>query len=84
MDRANSLALAREARRFVVKAGADTLRFDHATNPITEEQIHSYLVHEDGFLRVPVLIMGDLLVRGFTEEIYGELLEPVAKREAGR
>jgi hypothetical protein len=31
-------------------------------------------VHEDGFLRVPLLIMSDLLVRGFTEDLYREAL----------
>jgi hypothetical protein len=34
-----------------------------------------YLVHEDGFMRVPVLILGDLLVRGYTEELYAEAVE---------
>lgn len=82
MDRRATLALTRKARRFFVKAGEDTLRFDQATNPITEEQVQSYLVHEDGFLRVPVLLMGDLLVRGYTEEIYREALEPPAERGA--
>jgi hypothetical protein len=80
VDRATTLALARRARRFVVKVGADTLRFDQATNPITEAQVHSYLVHEDGFLRVPVLLMGDLLVRGYTEEIYREALGSADER----
>ena len=74
MDRAGTLALTRRARRLLIKVGADTLRFDAATNPITEEQIHSYLVHDDGFLRVPVLHRGDLLVRGYTEDLYWEAL----------
>lgn len=74
MDRAQSLELARRARRFLIKVGQDTLRFDSATNPITEAQIQSYLVHDDGFLRVPVLHLGDLLVRGYTEELYREAL----------
>ena len=29
-----------------------------------------YLVHEDGWMRVPVLIDGRLLVRGYTEALY--------------
>jgi hypothetical protein len=33
-----------------------------------------HLVHEDGFMRVPVLILGDLLVRGYTEALYAEAL----------
>ncbi len=76
MDRARSRALARRARRFLIKVGQDTLRFDSATNPITEGQIQSYLIHDDGFLRVPVLHVGDLLVRGYTEELYREALKP--------
>jgi len=32
-----------------------------------------YLVHEDGFMRVPVLVMADLLVRGYTEALYHEV-----------
>lgn len=33
-----------------------------------------YLVHEDGFLRVPLLILDDLFVRGYTEDLYREAL----------
>ncbi len=58
----------------MIKVGGDTLRFDSATNPISEQQIQTYLVHDDGFLRVPVLLTGDLLVRGYTEELYREAL----------
>ena len=75
MTREETLDLARKARRLMIKVGGDTLRFDSATNPITEQQVHAYLVHEDGFLRVPVLAMGDLVVRGYTEELYREALE---------
>jgi hypothetical protein len=32
-------------------------------------------VHRDGFLNVPVLLVGDLLVRGYTPELYREALE---------
>lgn len=74
MTREETVDLARQARRFLIKVGQDTLRFDAATNPITEGQIHAYLVHDDGFLRVPVLAIGDLLVRGYTEELYREAL----------
>jgi hypothetical protein len=31
-------------------------------------------VHEDGFMRVPVLVLDDLLVRGYTDELYAEAL----------
>jgi hypothetical protein len=31
-------------------------------------------VHDDGFLRVPVLLIGDVLVRGYTDALYREAL----------
>lgn len=76
MGRTESVALAQRARRLLVKAGRETLRFDAQQKPITEAEVHAYLVHEDGFLRVPVLLAGELLVRGYTEELYREALGP--------
>jgi len=70
VDRAGTLALARGARRLLAKTGPDVVRL---TRP-TDADVLKYLVHEDGFLRVPVLVLGDLLVRGFTEELYREAL----------
>ena len=71
MDRAATLALARSARRLFVKAGDSLVRLDA---PFIEADVARYLVHEDGFLKVPVLLVGDLLVRGYTEELYREAL----------
>ena len=70
--------MARGARRFLIKAGKDTLRFDAATRPLGEAEAAAYLVHDDGLLRVPILILGDLLVRGYTEELYREALDAPA------
>jgi hypothetical protein len=42
--------------------------------PIGDAALTQYLVHDDGFLRVPVLVLGDLLVRGYTDELYREAL----------
>jgi len=84
VDRAATLALARRARRFRIKVGQETLRFDAEANPITEAQINTYLVHDDGFLRVPVLVLGDLLIRGFTDELYREALEETFEKGAPR
>jgi len=66
VDRAATLALARGARTLLVK-GDGILRLDA---PLTEADVVRHLVHEDGFLRVPVLVLGDVLVRGYTEELY--------------
>jgi len=52
-----------------VKAGREILSFDEG-RPITPAEIDAYLVHADGFVNVPVLLMDDLLVRGYTEELY--------------
>jgi hypothetical protein len=35
----------------------------------------THLHQGEGFLRVPVLVVGDLLVRGYTEDLYREALE---------
>jgi hypothetical protein len=57
-----------------VKAGDRILRFG-PNRPISDDEIRSYLVHpSDGFLNVPVLILGDLLVRGYTDALYREAL----------
>ena len=58
-----------------MKAGSEILRFDASTQPATEADVFTYLVHEDGFLRVPVLVIGDLLVRGYTDALYREAFE---------
>ena len=71
MDREATLALARAARRLLVKSGDGVLSLD---GPFTDADIVRYLVHQDGFLRVPVLVLGDVFVRGYTEELYREAL----------
>jgi arsenate reductase-like glutaredoxin family protein len=72
VDRAATLALARCARRILVKAGEGVARLEA---PLAEDDVARSLVHEDGFLRVPVLLVGDLLVRGYSEELYREALD---------
>jgi len=71
LDRAETLALARQAREAWIKVGSDLL---HVTRPLTEADAEAHLLHEDGFLRVPVLVDGDRLVRGFTESLYRQAL----------
>ena len=71
IDRAATLALAADVRRMLVKVGDTRTRLDA---PFTEADVTRHLVHEDGFLRVPVLLVGDLLVRGYTEDLYHEAL----------
>ena len=74
IDRDGALRLARAARRFLVKTGAGFLERDAAREPESEAEALEWLLHEDGLLRVPVLVWGDLLVRGFTDELYERAL----------
>ena len=81
MDRAGALALARAARRLLIKTGQETLRFDPAHQPLADAEALRYLVHDDGLMRIPVLVWDDLLVRGYTEELYREALDAEAGTE---
>jgi hypothetical protein len=74
LDCAAAVELARRARRLFVKAGAEILHFDARDRPITDAEVGAWFVHEDRFLRVPVLVWGDLLVRSYTEALYREAL----------
>lgn len=65
--------LAREARDIYVKHGQEILHFEAGRNPMGDEQALAYLVHEDGGLRVPVLVREGLLVRGYTEDLYARV-----------
>jgi len=79
VDRAAALALARQARRLLVKAGAEVRRLEGGP-ALVEAEAARHLVHDDGLLRVPVLVLGDLLVRGYTEDLYREALGPSPSR----
>ena len=72
IDRAATLALASGARTLLVKAGDGVLRLEA---PFTDDDISHHLVHEDGFLRVPVLVLGEIFVRGYTEALYRTVLD---------
>jgi hypothetical protein len=47
---------------------------DARRRPLDDAGVERHLVHEDGFMRVPVLVIGDLLVRGYTDALYAEAL----------
>ena len=74
VNRAATRVLARSATRLLVKAGPEILRVD-ARGPLSDADIDRYLVHQDGFLNVPVLLLDTMLIRGFTEPLYHEALE---------
>lgn len=43
---------------------------------LSDDEIAGALLHSDGFVNVPILIVGDLLVRGFTDDLYREAFPP--------
>ncbi len=74
VNRDGALRLARDARYFLIKSGAGFVRHDAGRDPVSEAQALEWLLHEDGLLRVPVLVWRNLLVRGYTDELYEEAL----------
>ena len=76
MDREGTITLARRAQRFLVKSGATVIALDRARQPVSDADVLALLLHEDGLIRVPVLLLDDLLVRGFTDDLYRQILTP--------
>jgi arsenate reductase-like glutaredoxin family protein len=74
VDRDATLALARHARRLLLKTATDVIRVDADHTSFDDPRVARALVHEDGLMRVPILVVGDVLVRGYTEELYAEVL----------
>jgi len=70
VDRDGALRLARGAKRFLIKTGDGFVEHDASREPVSDAQALDWLLHEDGLLRVPVLVWGDMLVRGYTDALY--------------
>lgn len=50
-----------------MKVGTELTELDAAA---PREDLMRFLIHEDGFLRIPVLVVGETLVRGWHEDAY--------------
>jgi arsenate reductase-like glutaredoxin family protein len=74
VDRSAALELARGARRFFIKAGTGFVQHDADREPVSEARALEWLLHDDGLLRVPVLVWGDMLVRGYSDDLYDRAL----------
>ena len=74
MSREETLRLGRAAREIWVKAGGEVRRFGADEPLLSDAELAQYLVHEDGWMRLPVLVAGPLLVRGYTEALYRRAL----------
>jgi len=70
-----TLELIRPCRRFFVKVGEEVFIWDRDQEEVPEEALRRHFVHLDGFINIPVLIVGTTsAVRGFLPDIYTELL----------
>ena len=69
-----TMNLLRPARRFFIKGKGEHL-FPRPGEPgATPEDLRRHFIHEDGMMRVPVLLAGDVAVRGFHPELYRQAL----------
>jgi hypothetical protein len=70
-----TLDLIRPCRRFFVKVGEEVFVWDRDQEEVPEEALRRHFVHLDGFIRIPVLIVGTAAaIRGFLSDIYTEIL----------
>jgi arsenate reductase-like glutaredoxin family protein len=68
--------LVRQHRWLWVKVGSAIHEWDLDQAEMTDDEIQQYLIHRDGRLRVPVLSRSPILIRGFTEDLYRQILSP--------
>ncbi len=71
---AEAMQIARRFPTLYVRMGGTVLRWDQRESPIPEADLKRAFIHEDGQLRIPVLIVGDVICRGFDEVTYARLL----------
>ncbi|MGZ4802610.1 MAG: hypothetical protein ACXV9P_08405, partial [Acidimicrobiia bacterium] len=62
-------------RKFFVKAGEEMFLWDRDQEEVPNEALRRHFVHTDGFMRIPVLIVGTTAVRGFLPEVYTQILK---------
>ncbi len=75
-----TLEIIRPCRQFFVKVGEEVFVWDRDQEEVPEEALRRHFVHLDGFIRVPVLIVGTAAaIRGYLPDVYGEHL-PSASR----
>jgi hypothetical protein len=62
--------LIRPAQRFFIKGRERPLVLERGAPQAGEEALRRHFIHEDGRLRVPVLLAGHVAARGFTPALY--------------
>jgi arsenate reductase-like glutaredoxin family protein len=78
-----ALAIARKATEIHVAKGKRVVRVDMKAQP-SDEELLALLIGPSGYLRAPVIRKGTVLLVGFDEGAYREVLEGRAAREKSR
>ncbi len=69
-----TLALVRERRICHVRWEGSMRTWNQAESPVPAERLRQYFVHEEGRIRVPILVAEEVIVRGYDEETYRRVL----------
>jgi hypothetical protein len=72
--RDEALALARAAETVVVARGKKVVTFDMKHDPPDDETLLAHLLGPTGNLRAPTVRQGKMLLVGFSEEAYRQML----------
>ena len=64
----------RPVRRFFIKGKGEHLLLERGGPGADPGALRRHFIHEDGLMRVPVLLGGDLAVRGFAPDLYQHAL----------
>ena len=72
--REEALKLAKTARKVVVGKGNKVVVFDMKKEPPDDDTLVSQLLGPSGNLKAPTVRVGDILVVGFGEEAYRQIL----------
>jgi arsenate reductase-like glutaredoxin family protein len=73
--RDEALALAKCAQIVVVSKGKNVVRFDMRKDPPSDDVLIEHLLGPTGNLRAPALRKGNLLLVGFNESSYQQMLD---------
>ena len=74
MKASDALRLAKAAAKIIVAKGKKFVAFDMRSAPPDDQTLLKHLLGPTGNLRAPALRKGTLLLVGFNEELYREVL----------
>ena len=73
-DAKEALKILKDVKTLIAMKGKKVVTFDLKNDPPDEETLLAHLIGPTGNLRAPTARVGDILMVGFNEEAYGEVL----------